>query len=155
MSRTLTLKAEPLTAEAFAPFGQVIGVDDVQIEARDGEVLHLDIISYDRKPIRADHLNRHYKATQALVALAGRPTVIIVGPPEVDMSKAEHLDALRAFICDGTLGINLGLRTWHEGPFPLGDHVDLVNVQGKNVIESDNEVAYLERDLGVVVEVAL
>jgi hypothetical protein len=37
----------------------------------------------------------------------------------------------------------------------LGDHVDLVNVQGKFVIESDNEVAYIERDLGIVVEVAL
>src|SRR3954468_12958213 len=105
MSRTITLKAEPLTSEAFAPFGQVIGADDIHIEARDGEVLHLDIISYDRKPIRADHLNRHYKATQALVALAGRPTVIIVGPPELDMSDAAHLDSLRAFICDGTLGI--------------------------------------------------
>ncbi|MCU1463177.1 MAG: ureidoglycolate hydrolase [Acidimicrobiales bacterium] len=155
MSRTITLKAEPLTSEAFAPFGQVIGVDDIRIEARDGEVLHLDIISYDRKAIRADHLNRHYKATQALVALAGRPTVIIVGPPEVDMSKDEHLDSLRAFVCDGTLGVNLGLKTWHEGPFPLGEHVDLVNVQGRFVIESDNEVAYIERDLGVVVEVAL
>ena len=43
---------------------------------------------------------------------------------------------------------------WHEGPFALADRVDLVNVQGRHV-EDDNEVAYLERDLGVVVEVAL
>src|SRR5947208_14571599 len=155
MPTTYTLRAEPLTPEAFKPFGQVIGRDEVHIEARDGEVLRLDIISYDRKDIRVDHLNRHHKATQALVALDAKPTVIVVGPPDVDFSKKEHLDALRAFVCDGSLGINLALGTWHEGPFPLGPHVDLVNVQGKHVIESDNEVAYIERDLGVVVEVVL
>ncbi len=34
------------------------------------------------------------------------------------------------------------------------DHVDLVNVQGAGFL-NDNEVAYLERDLGVVVNVQL
>ena len=149
------MHAEPLTAQAFRPFGQVIGLDDVRIELRADEEFHLDIISYDRKPIRASVLNRHYNATQALVALDAKPTVIIVAPPEVDFSSADHLDTLRAFVCDGSLGINLGLRTWHEGPFPLGPHVDLVNVQGRRVLENDNEVAHLERDLGVVVDVAL
>jgi len=100
-------------------------------------------------------LNRHHNATQALVALDAKPTVIIVAPPEVDFSSADHLDTLRAFVCDGSVGINLGLRTWHEGPFPLGPHVDLVNVQGRHVLENDNEVAHLERDLGVIVDVAL
>jgi hypothetical protein len=50
--------------------------------------------------------------------------------------------------------VNLALGTWHWGPYPILDYVDLVNVQGKN-FSTDNEVAYLERDLGVVVEVAL
>jgi ureidoglycolate hydrolase len=147
--------AEPLTAEGFRPFGQVIGLDDVRIELRADEEFHLDIISYDRKPIRASVLNRHHNATHALVALDAKPTVIIVAPPEVDFSSPDHLDTLRAFVCDGSLGINLGLRTWHEGPFPIGPHVDLVNVQGRHVLENDNEVAHLERDLGVVVDVAL
>jgi ureidoglycolate lyase len=153
--RTFTVRAEPLTPEAFRPFGQVIGLDDVRIELRNDEVFHLDIISYDRKPIRAAVLNRHHNATQALVALDAKPTVIIVGPPDVDFSSEDHLDSLRAFVCDGSLGINLALGTWHEGPFPVGPHVDLVNVQGKHVLENDNEVAHLERDLGIVVEVAL
>jgi ureidoglycolate lyase len=155
VARTLTLRAEPLTPKAFAPFGQVIGLDDVRIELRGEEEFHLDIISYDRKPIRASVLNRHHNATQALVALDAKPTVIIVAPAEIDFSSPDHLDTLRAFVCDGSLGINLALRTWHEGPFPIGPHVDLVNVQGRHVLENDNEVAHLERDLGVVVDVAL
>lgn len=148
------IQAEPLTPEAFAPYGQVIGLEDVRIELREQEVFHLDIIAYKRKPIRVDHLNRHFTATQALVPLSGRPVVIVVGAPELTFSTAADLDELRAFLFDGTRGINLGLKVWHEGPFALMEHVDLVNVQGKHV-EDDNEVAHLERDLGSVVGVRL
>jgi ureidoglycolate hydrolase len=151
---TYWVRAEPLTPSAFAPYGQVVGLDDVRIELRDDEVFHLDIIAYERKPIRVDHLNRHYTATQALVPLNGKPVVIVVGAPELTFESGADLDELRAFIFDGSRGVNLGLRVWHEGPFPLMERVDLVNVQGKHV-ESDNEVAYLERDLGAVVGVRL
>ena len=57
-------------------------------------------------------------------------------------------------MCDGTAGVNLALGTWHWGPYPISDHVDLVNVQGAGFAD-DNDVAYLTRDLGVVVEVVL
>lgn len=124
------------------------------MELRDGEVFHLNVLHYDRRPLRCDHLNRHHKATQALVALAGKPTLLVVAPAAYDFSIPDHLAHIRAFVCDGTAGVNLGLGTWHWGPYPLHDHVDLVNVQGAN-FASDNEIAYLERDLGVVVETTL
>jgi ureidoglycolate lyase len=155
VATSFTVHAEPLTSAAFRPFGQVIGIDEVNIELRGNEEFHLDIISYDRKPIRASVLNRHHKATQALIALDAKPTVIIVAPADIDLSSADHLATLRAFVCDGSLGINLALGTWHAGPFPLGPHVDLVNVQGRQVLENDVEEAHVERDLGVVVDVAL
>jgi ureidoglycolate hydrolase len=117
-------------------------------------VFHLNVLHYDRKPLRCDHLNRHHRATQALVALAGKPTLLVVAPAGYDFSTPEHLEHVRAFICDGAAGVNLALGTWHWGPYPLADYVDLVNVQGK-FFDTDNEVAYLERDLGVVVEAIL
>jgi ureidoglycolate lyase len=150
---TFWVAAEPLTAEAFAPYGQVIGLDDVHIELRDEATFHLDILAYDRKPIRVDHLNRHYTATQALVPLSGKPVVIVVGAPELTFETSDDLEQLRAFIIDSSRGINLALRVWHEGPFPLMEEAALVNVQGD--VENDNEVAYLERDLGAVVGVRL
>ena len=154
MPDVFTVQAEPLTADAFAPFGQVIATDEMVMELRDGERFHLNVLSYDRHPLVCDHLNRHHRATQALVALAGRPTLVVVAPPELDFSTRQHLSAVRAFVCDGTAGINLALATWHWGPYPLMDHVDLVNVQGAG-FANDNEVAHLERDLGVVVTVQL
>jgi ureidoglycolate lyase len=154
MAITRTVRAEPLTVASFAPFGQVIAAGDAVMELRDGEVFHLNVLHYDRKPLRCDHLNRHHKATQALVALAGKPTLLVVAPAAHDFSSDAHLDHVRAFVCDGSAGVNLSLGTWHWGPYPITDHVDLVNVQGKG-FAGDNEIAYLERDLGVVVEVVL
>jgi ureidoglycolate lyase len=151
---TFTVVAEPLTEAAFAPFGQVIGRGDMVMELRDGEEFHLNVLSYDRHDLTCDHLNRHHRATQALVALGGRPTLVVVAPKEYDLSTRDHLVHVKAFVCDGTAGINLALGTWHWGPYPLMDHVDLVNVQGKG-FATDNEIAYLGRDLGVVVAVAL
>jgi len=149
------VRAEPLTSEGFAPFGQVIGQDEITLELRGDESFQLDIISYDHEPLRFGVLNRHHRATQALVALDGKPTVVLVGPPDVDFSSPDHLDELRAFICDGSGGINLALGTWHAGPYPLTDHVDLVNVQGRQVLENDVEEAHLDEDLGVEVTIAL
>ena len=152
--KTFTVRAEPLTATAFAPFGQVVGQAQCRMELRQGEEFHLNVLSYDHRPVLVDHLNRHHKATQALVPLNGKPAVIVVAPPEATFREAADLEKLRAFVMDGSAGINLALGVWHEGPFALADHVDLVNVQGRHV-EDDNEVAYLGRDLGVVVEVKL
>jgi ureidoglycolate lyase len=152
--RSHVVRAEPLTPEAFAPFGQVVKEGDMMMELRGEEVFHLNVLHYERAELRCDHLNRHHRATQALVALAGKPTLLVVAPEELDFSTADHLSSVRAFVCDGSAGVNLALGTWHWGPYPILDYVDLVNVQGKN-FSTDNEVAHLERDLGVVVEVLL
>ncbi len=154
MPTTRIVRAEPLNEDAFAPFGQVGAAGDAVMELRGDEVFHLNVLHYDRKPLRCDHLNRHHKATQALVALAGKPTLLVVAAAEWDFSTADHLEHVRAFVCDGSAGVNLALGTWHWGPYPVTDYVDLVNVQGKGFAD-DNEVAYLERDLDVVVEVVL
>ena len=154
VARSHSVRAEPLSEAAFAQFGQVVAVGDAVMELRGGEAFHLNVLHYERQPLRCDHLNRHHKATQALVALAGKPTLLVVAPADCDFSTEDHLAHVRAFVCDGSAGVNLALGTWHWGPYPLTDHVDLVNVQGKGFAE-DNEVAHLERDLGVVVEVVL
>jgi ureidoglycolate hydrolase len=151
---TFVVRAEPLTGAVFAPFGQVVAEGDMVMELRGDEMFHLNVLHYDRQPLRCDHLNRHHRATQMLVALAGKPTLLVVAPSELDFTTTAHLDGIRAFVCDGTAGVNLALGTWHWGPYPVADYVDLVNVQGKDFAH-DNEVAHLERDLHTIVEVVL
>ncbi len=146
--------AEPLSSAAWAPFGQVIGQDDCVLELREGAAFHLDVLTYQWRPLRCDHLNRHHTATQALIPLGGAPAVIIVAPAQVDFTAGDHLDSVRAFVISGDRAINLAIATWHWGPYPLGPEVHLANVQGRDVAD-DNEVAHLARDLGTVIEVGL
>lgn len=127
---TLILQIEPLTSAAFAPFGQVIGADELRIGAYEDETLHLDIMHKSWTPIRITSFNRHFKATQAQVALSGRPMVIVVGPGDVDLRSRGDLQLFRAFVCDGSTGFNMALRTWHSGAHPLMHDVDLLNLQG-------------------------
>lgn len=170
MSDVFTVKAQPLTREAFVPYGQLIssipgskdaaGLKDgefatgMTMELRNGEQFNLNVLTYERHALEVDHLNRHHKATQALIALAGKPTLLVVAPKEYDFSTRDHLQYVEAFVCDGSAGVNLAIATWHWGPYPLMETVDLVNVQGAGFI-NDNEVAYLERDLGVLVKIEL
>ncbi len=151
---TVHLRADPLTPAAFAPFGQVLArePDEATLEVRDGEELALNILSYERGPLRCDHLNAHHKSTQALFPM--RPTVLVVAPAGTAFDAPSDVDLARAFVVDDTAGVNLALGTWHWGPYPIAERVDIVNLQGKGFAQ-DNEIAYLARDLHVVVQIVL
>jgi ureidoglycolate hydrolase len=146
------ITAEPLTSAGWRPFGQVVGADECVLERRGGAEFHLDVLSYDWQPLHCERLNRHHTATQMLIPLGGAPAVVVVAPAEVDFSDRSHVDRIRAFTISGAQGINIAIATWHWGPYPIGPKVHLANVQARDV-GGDNEVAYLARDLGVVVEV--
>lgn len=159
MSTEHIVSAELLTAPAFAPFGDVLAAepDEAAITVRDGESWVLNVLSYDHRPLVCDHLNAHHRATQTLLPLAGRPALLVVAPAAARFDGPDGVAALeqvRAFVLDGRAAVNLALGTWHWGPYPVGDHVDLLNLQGRGFAD-DNEVAHLERDLDAVVRVVL
>ena len=141
-----------LTPESFAPFGQLLAAEphEALIEVRDGEDWVMNVLSYDRKPLVCDHLNAHHKATQALVPLGSATALLIVAPAGTTFSSPADLDSIRAFVLDGTAAVNLAFGTWHWGPYPVGDHVDLLNLQGRGFAD-DNEIADLVGLLDTVV----
>jgi ureidoglycolate hydrolase len=152
------VEAELLTASAFAPFGDVLAAepDEAAIAVRDGESWVLNVLSYDHRPLVCDHLNAHHRATQMLLPLRSRTAVLVVAPPTARFGpdSPDGLSTVRAFVLDGRAAVNLAHGTWHWGPYPVGDHVDLLNLQGRGFAD-DNEVAHLADDLGVVVRVVL
>lgn len=160
MSTEHVVTAEALTPTSFAPFGDVLALEpnESAIELRDGETWLLNVLSYDHRPLVCDHLNAHRRATQTLVPLGSRPAVLVVAPPiatfDVDRSIDLDLRSMRAFVLDGRAAVTLGLGTWHWGPYPVGDHVDLLNLQGRGFAD-DNDVADLLGAFDVVVRVLL
>ena len=124
MSEVIEIRLERLSAEAFAPFGQLICAcnDEPPIfEARISapgvrtEVLgptELMYIHYRHQPIEFSTLERHFQVTQTFVAPGGAASVMAVAPPSGRESVPEP-GALRAFFVPGTVGLMLWRGTWH------------------------------------------
>ena len=152
--KTLRIKAEPLTSKAYQPFGQVVGLDEVHLELRNREKFRMTIIHMKNHGYRISSLNRHANSTQALIPLEGKACLVVVAPPDINLEKAADLKKIKAFLCDGSIGINIGLGTWHQALLPIGADMKMVNVQGVNSTQ-DTEVRHFDKDFDTVIEITL
>lgn len=123
------IRPQPLTVEAFAPFGEVLDAtgDFRLINAglckRHHDRARLDFgpqgragISIFRAEPRAlpyafDLIERHPDGSQAFLPMSEHPFLVIVSPDP----QAEP----RAFVTNGAQGINLHRGTWHGVLTPL------------------------------------
>jgi ureidoglycolate lyase len=152
--KTVRIKAEPLTSEAYKPFGQVIGLDDAHLELRQHEQFRMGIIHMKHQGFRITHLNHHRNSTQALIPLEGKACLVVVAPPDLSFERAADLKKVKAFLCDGSVGINIGLRTWHQALLPLGSELKMVNLQGVNSGQ-DTYTCDFQKAFDTVIEVSL
>lgn len=124
------LTIEPLTREAFAPFGDVIQADDSvrHFTINDGnteryhDLAHIDagpdgrvIVSIFRGqprslPFPVTMMERHPKASQAFIPLSDRPYLVVVADP----ASTPTVDDLRVFLCEGGQGVNYAKGVWHH-----------------------------------------
>jgi ureidoglycolate hydrolase len=153
MSKVLQIKAEPVTAEAYRPFGQGIGLDNIHMKIVNDR-FRMGIIRMPGQPCRITYLHRHIKSTQALIPLGGKASLVVVAPPTLNLDRPEDLKQVKAFINDGSYGINIDLGTWHMAPLPLGPEVKLINIQGEHSGE-DTEERSFEETFDTVIQVVL
>jgi ureidoglycolate hydrolase len=126
------VRIEPLTDDAFAPFGQVIavgerapdfktesGTEGWAIDFQAGRPLVM-VLRTLYQGLRFSKLERHFGLTQTFLPLGGSPAVVAVAPPSVDGAAVPDPAAVRAFLLDGTKGYALAAGTWHSlDRFPL------------------------------------
>lgn len=127
---TTQLVPEPLTAEAFAPFGEVIETSDVDAldinhgtTRRFDDLARIDVLGDGGRPglsifravarsfpLPVVELERHPLGSQAFVPLGGQDFLVVVAP------HGETVDAndVRAFVATGGQGVNLALGVWHH-----------------------------------------
>ncbi|MEZ5714738.1 MAG: ureidoglycolate lyase [Paracoccaceae bacterium] len=129
------IAAQPLTAAAFAPFGEVLeatGAPDKLINAglcgRWHDRAELDFgpggragisIFLSRKralPYELDLLERHPEGSQAFLPMHGQDWLVIVAP-----DAGGRPGAPLAFVATGSQGVNFRRGTWHGVLTPLSD----------------------------------
>ena len=138
----MQLVVEPLSRAAFAPFGEVIEAapdhlsfpinagtsqrfhDLARLDPGDDGRLIVSIFRAQprRLPLAITMLERHPKASQAFMPLAGRPFLVVVAP------KGEQIDPahIRAFLAQGKQGINFAAGVWHHPLLALHGESDFL-----------------------------
>jgi ureidoglycolate lyase len=150
-----TLQVEKLTAEAFSEFGDVIctaGNQSHQInqgnterfpeltlvdaETQGGQAaIHIFRSQPIGLPLVIKEMEKHPLSSQAFMPLHNRPFLVIVAPA----GERVNSDSIRAFMTDGTQGINLRRGTWHHFQVSLEQESDYLVIDrvgpGRNLEE--------------------
>lgn len=140
-ARVVTI--EPLTAEVFAPFGDVVsaglraGASANQgtavrfdwaarlVNERPGARPNLSVFRSIARtlPFAITLLEKHPRSTQAFLPLICRRILVVVAPTRADGTP--DLAALRAFVALPGQGINYGVGVFHHPIIALGEPAEL------------------------------
>ncbi|WP_162245128.1 ureidoglycolate lyase [Devosia sp. Root436] len=158
MSKTYNIEIEPLTAEAFEPFGLIL--EPLQTPSFDlpTKSLHrfpwqcdapviVQILSFKQQPMKVGKIEKHMHVTESRMHIGGSPTVIVVAAPTDDVPTPGDL---RAFRIDGQ-GVMFKTGTWHAvDAYPLGQDPGLFLFLSDKETQSelfDSPVAVPERSV--------
>ena len=150
------LVPEPLTAEAFAPFGSVIEASDdaVKLDINQGHAVRYDrlaevdaadgggvgVISLFRaKPLAELVLRsfeRHPLGSQSFMPLSGRPYLVAVAP-----AGAFDAAAIRLFRAEGHQGVHYRKGVWHHFLLALDEESDFLVVDRAGPGDNCEEIA--------------
>ncbi|SMF64456.1 Ureidoglycolate hydrolase (allantoin degradation) [Tistlia consotensis] len=131
MTDELTLAAEPMTADSFAPFGDVWEATEQPADRRlmtptgyshDGRTT-VSVIWQPQAGLGFHVLERHFGVTQSFVQLSGAPAVVCAAPPTASDDPADVPDpaSVRCFRIDPGKGWSFRRGTWHSlNRFVLG-----------------------------------
>jgi len=121
----MQITPQPLTQEAFAPFGDVIDMpreagrfyyDDALGNLRSQAAASLSVAlkaETPERPLTSALMERHEFSSQTFIPIDVGRWLIVVAPHAAtggpDMAEA------RAFIADGAAGVTYRANTWHHG----------------------------------------
>ena len=148
----MLLRAEPLSAEAFAPFGEVIDETvggSPTLEINEGFVTRhhalaavdcdgpavLSIFSARRRPLSIGMLERHPFGSQAFVPLGGGEWLVVVAADPVPK-------ACRAFRCAGGQGVSYRRGVWHHPLLILDARQSFLVVDRADTASNLEEVSF-------------
>jgi len=137
----VVLRPQPLTAAAFAPFGDVIeSVGHTPMLINDGmtrryhALAHIELLGHDAHgllnlfdstpyafPLPLTSMERHPLGSQAFVPLQAQPFIVVVAAKGDVPASGLPADALHAFITEGSQGVNYHHGVWHHSLIALSE----------------------------------
>ncbi|UBF26065.1 ureidoglycolate lyase [Kovacikia minuta CCNUW1] len=153
------IAAQPVTAELFQPYGQVImasedgkpyGSEDAQLQLQNGTPRFYIMRLRDRGR-KFHRITRHLRCTQCLGSLEGKDWWIGVAPPSE--AALPNWEEVRIFQIPGNCFIKLEVGTWHAGPYFHHASVDFYNLELSDTNITDHDTCNLLEHFGVEFEI--
>lgn len=152
--RIENVEVEPLSEEAFAPFGYLLtagtlpdfqrpGLQNWRLPFHSDAPPRLQVMRYAAQPKRLSLFERHLCVTEARCPLGAAAAVLVVaGDPTQDVVPT--VGSVRAFYLDGSLGIMFRKGVWHGlNCFPVRtpfvDYLFLSDAATEDEIEAAKE----------------
>lgn len=143
------LVAQPITAENFRPYGQVVfAASDGKAFDQEDAQLCLDqgvprfyIMRLSQRGRSFSQITRHRRCTQCLGSLEGQAWLIAVAPP--GDTDCPNPGSIAAFQIPGNCFIKLNVGTWHAGPYFDQDYVDFYNLELSDTNITDHQTCSL------------
>ena len=161
------LQVQPLSAEAFKPFGDVIQANDAAkhfsinqgyaerydrlalVDANDlGGQAGISIFRAKARPmpIELSVLEKHPLGSQAFMPMSGHAYLVVVAPG----GNAPEIDKAQCFLASATQGLNYAKVTWHHPLLALHDG-DFLVVDRSGAKGDMNCVEFSLQGLGLLV----
>lgn len=156
----MTIEPRPLTAEAFAPFGQVLEGSGAATERKpfasrmhNGRPAAKPNMTYMRiapegRTVRITALERHPHSNQTFVPLNGTRQLVAVCPSSPDGRPL--VGELRVFVAHGAQAINYDANVWHAPRMALNAPGEFVMFRWDDGSALDTE--WLELDVPIDVD---
>ena len=125
------VKIEPLTEEAFEPFGEVLGPSKDReptvvspsgarvwwsdFTAEGSALVAFATFPYIKPPTEwvCGNMEQHLKIKQTNIPVEGKPSIMVVAPA-TPWRTVPDLDQCRAFLLDGVRGVVMNELCWHN-----------------------------------------
>lgn len=151
--QVVRLKVQPLTREAFAPFGVLVDSrGSVEIDLGEGSP-SLTGATSEWRPMKFDFMARHRLSMQVFSPLVSSQSVIAVAPP--NLGDAPEVEKVVAFLVDGRLPYAYHKGTWHTPPFPVHEWASYLVVDRAGTLDDDWELVDLKVTHQVIFEIEL
>lgn len=155
-----SLDAQPLTPEAFAEYGQVLGPSGRPPDIAKGHLdywHHLAEVGFTERPVWGllrvrtrpmvlTELERHSFAHEVFVPLGSGVSVMpfaLGGNPDVPGGQPD-LATLRLFRLDGTAAVVVGRGVWHAPAFPVTSEADFLLALEARTPDRDLDIRAIE-----------
>ncbi|MGF1651318.1 MAG: ureidoglycolate lyase [Hyphomicrobiaceae bacterium] len=158
-----TLRTVPISAEAFAPYGELIEApvepgrtyfDRALCNRRDGVACSLSVAHIApaaEQPLIATRMERHEFSSQTFLPLLVGSYVVVVA--DHGSSGGPDVATARAFLVQGHQGITYAVNTWHHPMTVLGGPARSAVLMWRDGGPGDEEFVTLSEPLRVTVDI--